>query len=145
MTVTTPAEDMPILCAPFVLIANVLADGAERPEVVLPVKRKLGAAAVPPGNCKLPDIVSPALSTFNEALPVTFPVKFAVIVPAEKLPDASRATIAFAVFELVAVVAEFEILPDVEIVANLVSEMPAAGTISAFTISELDNRPNESL
>ena len=145
MTVTTPAEDMPILCAPFVLIANVLADGAERPEVVLPVKRKLGAAAVPPGNCKLPDIVSPALSTFNEALPVTFPVKFAVIVPAEKLPDASRATIAFAVLALVAVVAELATLPAVEIVANFVSTIAADADTSAFTMSELDKLPDESL
>ena len=34
------------------------------------------------------------------------PDKLAVMVPAEKLPEASRATMAFAVLELVAVVSE---------------------------------------
>ena len=38
------------------------------------------------------------------------PDRLAVIVPALKLPDASRATIAFAVFALVAVVAELGML-----------------------------------
>ena len=37
---------------------------------------------------KLPVIVSPVFNTLSEAAPV----KFAVIVPAEKLPDASRCT-----------------------------------------------------
>ena len=46
--------------------------------------------------------------------------------PAEKLPDASRATIALAVLALVAVVAEFATLPAVLIVANLVSTIAAA-------------------
>jgi hypothetical protein len=50
-----------------------------------------------------------------------FPLKLAVIVPAEKLPLASRATIALAVLELVAVVAELDTLPAVEIVSNFVS------------------------
>jgi hypothetical protein len=39
-----------------------------------------------------------------------FPFRAAVIVPAEKLPEASRATMALAVFALVAVVAEFGML-----------------------------------
>src|SRR6266404_4614028 len=99
----------------FILsIAFVLNDKfpvvADKPLVVLPVNTNAGNAVVPAGICKVPVIVSPALSTFNDALPVTLPVtlpiKFAVIVPAEKLPDASRATIAFAVLALVAVVAE---------------------------------------
>ena len=53
------------------------------------------------------------------------PVRFAVIVPAVKLPLASRATIALAVFAEVAVVALFETFEAVEIVASLVSAMPA--------------------
>ena len=40
-------------------------------------------------------MLSPALRTFREAEPV----KFAVIVPAEKLPDASLLTPVFAMFE----------------------------------------------
>ena len=41
---------------------------------------------------------------------VAFPLKLAVIVPAEKLPEASLATIAEAVFALVAVVAALGML-----------------------------------
>src|SRR5207244_6355333 len=76
---------------------------------------------------------------------VAFPHKLAVMVPAEKLPDASRATMALAVFALVAVVAELATLPAVEIVANLVSAIAAAESISALTISELDKLPEASL
>jgi hypothetical protein len=76
---------------------------------------------------------------------VALPFKFAVIVPAEKLPDASRETIVFALLILVAVVAELATLPPVEMVANLVSIMAAAGSISAFTIKELDKLPELSL
>jgi hypothetical protein len=47
-----------------------------------------------------------------ETLPVTLPVKFAVIVPAAKLPEVSRATIAEAVLALVAVVAALGIVVD---------------------------------
>ena len=63
-----------------------------------------------------------------------FPVRAAVMVPAVKLPDASLATIALAVLALAAVVAEFETLDAVDIVANLVSTIPADALISAFTI-----------
>src|SRR5260221_154002 len=86
-------------------------------------------------------MVSPALSTFNDALPVTLPVRFAVIVPAEKLPELSRATIALTVLELVAVVAELATLPAVEIVASFVSTIAAAGSTSALTINDVDNNP----
>ncbi len=55
-------------------------------------------------------------------------------VPAEKLPLASLATIAFTVFALAAVVAEFETLPDVEIVANFVSAIAAVPLTSASAI-----------
>src|SRR5579872_3305210 len=62
-----------------------------------------------------------------------------------KLPDASRATIAFAVFALVAEVAEFATLPAVEMVANFESVIPADELISLFTINELDKLPDASL
>jgi hypothetical protein len=59
-------------------------------------------------------MVSPAFKTLFDAepvtLPVTLPLNAAVMVPALKLPEASRATIASAVFALVAVVAKFETL-----------------------------------
>ena len=56
------------------------------------------------------------------------------MVPAEKLPEASRATIALAVLALVAVVAELETLPAVAMVASFVSTMAAEAETSAFTI-----------
>ncbi len=62
------------------------------------------------------------------------PVKLAVMVPAAKLPLASRATIAEAVFASVAVVAELLTFPEVEMVANFVSTIAADALMSAFTI-----------
>lgn len=47
---------------------------------------------------------------------LALPLRAAVIVPALKLPDASLATIALAVFAFVAVVALFATLPAVEMV-----------------------------
>jgi hypothetical protein len=76
-----------------------------------------------------------AVDAFPVRFPVTLPVRFAVIVPALKLPLASRATIADAVFASVAVVAELLTFPEVVIVANLVSAMAADVEISALTIS----------
>jgi hypothetical protein len=64
---------------------------------------------------------------------VALPVRAAEIVPAEKLPEPSRVTIAEFVFALVAVVAELETLPEVAIVANFVSTIPAAASTPAFT------------
>ena len=58
----------------------------------------------------------------------------AVIVPAEKFPEASRVTIALAVLALVAVVAELDTLPAVEIVASFVSAIAAAELMSALTM-----------
>ena len=59
--------------------------------IVRPVARAVAVAALP--------VVEP-----DE--PLALPVRFAVIVPAVKLPEASRATIADAVFADAAVVAE---------------------------------------
>jgi hypothetical protein len=68
---------------------------------------------------------------------VTLPVRFAVIVPAEKLPEASRATIALTVLALVAVVAELDTLPAVAMVASLVSAMAAAASTSVLVIVDV--------
>jgi hypothetical protein len=57
--------------------------------------------------------VSVPLLTFAAVVAVlALPFNAAVMVPAEKLPEASRATIAFAVFKLVAVVAALGMLVD---------------------------------
>jgi hypothetical protein len=66
--------------------------------------------------------------------PLALPVRLAVIVPALKLPDASRATIADAVFAELAVVAELLTFEAVEIVASFVSTMAALALMSAFTM-----------
>ena len=60
-----------------------------------------------------------------------------VALPAMKLPDASRATIAETVFASVAVVAELDTFPAVEIVASFVSTIAAAELMSALTILSL--------
>ena len=64
---------------------------------------------------------------------VAFPLKAAVIVPALKLPEASRATIALAVFALVAVVAEFGMLvnPAPDPVNCVVAVMVVPRTVEA--------------
>ena len=56
------------------------------------------------------------------------------MIPAEKLPVGSRATIAPPWFAAFAVVAVFATLPAVEIVASFESTIAALGEISAFTI-----------
>jgi len=86
---------------PAVLATSVFATAAENPVVVLPVKLSDGAAAVPAGSCKAPVMVSPIFATFPDAVPVKAPV----IVPAEKLPEASRLTIVLGVLALVAALA----------------------------------------
>jgi hypothetical protein len=145
-SMVTPVELIFICSTPLISNDNVFAVATERPVLVLPVNLSDGDAALPAGRINVPVIVSPALRTFKDALPVTlpvtFPVKFAVIVPAEKLPDASRDTMAFAVFALVAVVAELATLPAVEIVASFVSTIPADADTSASTIRELDKFPD---
>lgn len=69
--------------------------------------------------------------------PLTLPVMLAVIVPAEKLPLPSRATMALGVFVLAAVVAELETLPGVAMVASLVSTMAAPAAISELTMPDM--------
>jgi len=62
-----------------------------------------------------------ARAVANVVAVVALPVSAAVIVPAEKFPLPSRATIADSVFALVAVVAELDTLPAVDNVARYVS------------------------
>jgi hypothetical protein len=75
---------------------------------------------------------------------VALPVNAAVIVPAEKFPLPSRATIADNVFALVAVVAELETLPAVDNVARYVSAIavkpdPIAPAVNVPTLVNDDD------
>ena len=97
------------------------------------VKVMLGVPTAPSGCTSAPVMVSPALSTLLDAAPVNA----AVMVPAVKFPEPSRATMALAVLALAAVVAELLTLPAVTIVASLVSTMAAEAFISALTIVSL--------
>ena len=87
------------------------------------------ATAPDPLNETVGAVTSPAKEKFwllARVLAVeALPDNAAVIVPAVKLPLPSLATIALAVFRLVAVVAELETLPAVEMVASLLSGMLA--------------------
>ena len=96
-----------------------------------PVKVSDGVEADARGTTNAPVMVSPAFSTLLDAAPVNA----AVIVPAVKLPLASRATIADAVLALVAVVALLLTLPAVEMVLSLASAMAAEALISSLTIT----------
>ena len=73
---------------------------------------------------------------------VAFPVKAAVIVPAEKLPDTSRATIVLAVLTLVAasnlVLSTALMLPATLVVAaeiEIAGVLPPEETIGAVTVT----------
>lgn len=86
----------------------------------------------------------PPSAVFVASLPEPRPILIApkdeftaspVIDPAEKLPEAFRATMVPAVLALVAVVAELETFPAVEMVASLVSAMAAEALMSASTIT----------
>jgi hypothetical protein len=68
---------------------------------------------------------------------VAVPRRFAVIIPAEKLPLPSRATMALGVLLAVAVVALLATFPAVMRVASLVSEMAAVADTSASVIGRL--------
>ena len=69
-------------------------------------------------------LIAIVLAVCSVVAVVALPLRAALIVPAEKFPLASRATIALTVLALVAVVAELDTLPAVEIVANLVQQWP---------------------
>jgi hypothetical protein len=94
-------------------------------------------SALPLNEVAVP-VTSPLIAMFlavcSVVAVVAFPLNAAVTVPALKLTLESLATIALFVFELVAVVAEFDTLPAVDIGASFVSTIPAAEFISALTI-----------
>ena len=68
-----------------------------------------------------------------------------VRVPAVKLPEASRVTMALIVLALVALVAELLTLPAVAMVASLVSSIAAEVCTSAFVNKEVESRPTVSV
>ena len=140
LTDIVPADDTFSLSTPFVISDNA-PDVAESPAFVEFVKLIAGVVVLPDINVKAPVIVPPLSGKFPLALPVTLPIRFAVIVPAEKLPVLSRATIADTVLRFVAVVAEFETRPAVVSVANLLLLIPALGEMSSSTIKLLDKTP----
>ena len=106
-TVTIPVADAILNANPYaVLNCNAPPTEEDSPTFVAPICKD-GTAADPSGNNKLPVNVPPVNAKFNEACPI----KFAVIVPAEKLPLISLETMAFAVFALVAVVAVLDTNP----------------------------------
>lgn len=141
LTVTFPDESIKTASDPLVLRDKVLGVAEDRPVVTLPVKLRDGIEAVPAGRAKFPVMVSPAFNTF----PLASPVKEAVMVPAEKFPDPSRATMVLTVLLEVAVVAELATFPAVEITANFVSTMAALFETSAFTIDEVLRLPELSV
>ena len=154
---TTPAEVNPsIITVPVELIAmrstptvskeSLSATEAKIPvPVLLPVNSIDGADGEPAGSVSIPVRVPPAKGRSRDALPVTLPMRAAVMVPAEKLPLVSRRTIVLGVFVFVAVVAEFATLPAVEMVASLLSVIAAEFEISALTINDDDKLPELSL
>ena len=97
------------------------------------------------GIVNAPDIMPPVRGRFPLAIPFKAPEKVvAVIVLAEKLPEESRKTIVFAVLAPVAVVAELETFPAVDIVASFVSSIAAEVLILEFVTSELERFPEPS-
>ena len=88
------------LLTPFVMTLTVFAGSILKPVSVPDVKINEGRVAAPPVAliCKVPDRVPPVKGKLREASPV----KEAVIVPAAKLPEPSRATILLNVFDEVA-------------------------------------------
>ena len=81
------------------------------------------------GNLAFARVPALIFVALKDVIEEPFPEKVAVIVPALKLPLASLATIASAVFELVAVVALLETFPAVLMVANFVSDILAVAFI----------------
>ena len=79
-----------------------------------------------------PDI---ALAVASLVAVEALPVSVAVIVPAEKWPEPSLATIVDPAFAFVAVVAELLTFPTVAIVASFVSAIAALAFTSSLTIA----------
>jgi hypothetical protein len=97
------------------------------------------AVVADPAVVEEPDVVDdPAVVA--EVAVSAFPTRLAVIAPAEKFPEPSRSTIVLGVFAEVAVVAELETFPAVEIVASLVSTIAAVASMFESVIPEIKFR-----
>lgn len=137
----TAVDEIVSPVTPLATALSTLVLPIAKPVLVPPVNRSEGDTPEPAGIVTVPDSVPPVKGRLSEANPV----KLAVIVPAEKLPEASLATIALAVFALFAVVAELLTSPVDVNVASLLLLMAADPLMSASTISEDVKRPAELL
>ena len=112
-----------IVVAPVPPRATAIVEALQVPVVIVPTEVRL-------------DAVTPEASVAPDRLPAgAAPFSVAVIVPALKLPEASRATMVLAVLAFVAVVALLLTFPAVLMVASLVSAMAAVALISALTMT----------
>jgi hypothetical protein len=133
--------------AAAMISALVTADVVRRPEPLVwttPVAFRLGMVTESmPTFPKTSDVAltPPIVNAPGLAVSTLLVANDAVIVPAEKLPEASRATIVDGVFADVAVVAELATLPAVAMVASLLSTIPAAAIISLLVTREVVRRP----
>jgi hypothetical protein len=107
-----------------------------------PAPRVIGIETLlPPSKFTDPEaspVIEIALGVAKADAVLAFPLKAAVIVPAEKLPLVSRDTIVLEVFALVAVVAVFATLPAVDIVDSF--ESGKAETTVFSDIAELPSK-----
>lgn len=113
--VTVPVSAA-VIAVPAILVAVIAAAALMSASTIAPaVILEFKATFVLPSKEIAVAVTSPVIEKFLavkretavEALPVKLPVTFAVIVPAPKLPEASRETIAEPALEAVAVVAVF--------------------------------------
>lgn len=132
-----PVAEKAARVTPLTITSTTFVPPILNPVFVPPLNSSEGAVVVPAGTVRLPLSVPPVRGKFKEAKPV----KLAVIVPAEKLPETSRDTIALALFAFVAVVAELATKPDAVRVASLLLPIAALPLISASTINEDDTKP----
>jgi hypothetical protein len=123
----------PVVVVPTTTVADSPLEPAGPWAPVLPVF-PLGTVKLNTAAVEVPELVTDA---FVPAAPVVV-VPTATVAPLPEAPDikpfASRNTIVFGVLAVVAVVAELETLPAVDIVASLVSAIAAAELMSALTI-----------
>jgi hypothetical protein len=123
----SPVPDVFIVKVPLLGLGTAAQEESPRRNVDAlgePVAAKRATGAVPLAR----------FEAFKDVTAAPEPLKVAVIVPAAKLPEASRATILFAPLEFVAVVALLDTLPAVEIVAKNVSVIALAFHTPAVSV-----------
>ena len=137
-----PPDDTFILSKLFVMSdkAPLVADNPAFGEFV---KLIAGVVVLPDIKVRAPVIVPPIVGKLPLAFPVRLPMISAVMVPAEKLPVISLATMVDTVFRFVAVVAEFATSPAVVNVANFSLLISALDEISVFIIKLFVKLPFE--